>query len=143
MDNLVTIAAFTFPHQAAIVKGRLESEGINCYLKDEFTIQVSVLHSNAVGGVKLQVMESDEAIAKMILNDTNYAAQENETESSYDNNFKKNDLVACTNCGSTDVFKEKISATDFITGVLSLGFLFLIRSKRYHCFNCNTTFRIQ
>lgn len=59
MDKMVTVATFHLPQDAYIIRGRLESEGIFCYLKDELTVQSHNIVSNAIGGVKLQVHESD------------------------------------------------------------------------------------
>ncbi len=59
MSHLVTIRIFTYPHEAYVIRGRLESEGIQTFLKDEMTVQVHNFYSNAVGGVKLQVLTED------------------------------------------------------------------------------------
>ena len=58
MSKFVTVAVFQYPHEAYAIKGRLESEGIEVFLKDEFTVQTNYL-SNAVGGIKLQINEFD------------------------------------------------------------------------------------
>ena len=57
--NLVTLGSFEFLADVQIIKGRLESEGINVTLKDENTIGVEPFASNAIGGIKLQVHTSD------------------------------------------------------------------------------------
>jgi len=59
LEKFVTVLTFTYPHEAAVIKSRLESEGIICFLQDEFTAQINPFYSNAIGGVKLQVGESD------------------------------------------------------------------------------------
>ncbi|MDH5398572.1 MAG: hypothetical protein OEX02_10515 [Cyclobacteriaceae bacterium] len=59
MDKLITILVFQYPHEAYVIKSRLETEGIYVLLKDELTIQNYNFISNAVGGIKLQVKESD------------------------------------------------------------------------------------
>lgn len=67
-DTLVTIATFTHPQEASVIRARLEWEGIPCHLKDEHTVQVHPFYSNAIGGVKLQVRagEADRARAVLI-----------------------------------------------------------------------------
>lgn len=52
---LVTIASFSFPHEAHIARAKLESEAIPATLADEYTISMQWLYSNALGGVKVQV----------------------------------------------------------------------------------------
>jgi hypothetical protein len=78
MDNekLITIFTFEFAHEAPIVKGKLESEGILCFLKDELTAQVVPFYSNAIGGVKLQVIESDAPQAIEVLKESGYIKDE-------------------------------------------------------------------
>jgi len=71
-EKLVTVISFTFTYEAAIVRGRLESEGISCFLQDEFFLQVNPFATNAIGGVKLQVPESDLNHAIEILKETGY-----------------------------------------------------------------------
>jgi hypothetical protein len=67
MNNLITVATFTYPHQVAILIAMLESEGIECYSKDGNTVQVDPLLSNAIGGIKLQVRQTDEERANEIV----------------------------------------------------------------------------
>jgi hypothetical protein len=59
MDKMVTVATFPLPQDAYIIRGRLQSEDIFCFLQDELTIQSENYFSAALGGVKLQVHESD------------------------------------------------------------------------------------
>jgi hypothetical protein len=66
-EKYITIKTFNYPADSFLVKSKLESEGIECFLKDELTIQVDPLLSNAIGGVKLQVKENDYHDAEMIL----------------------------------------------------------------------------
>ena len=67
MDNLITIYSSVQPQSIYLAKGKLESEGIECFIKDEFTTQVNNFYSNAIGGVKLQIYQKDEALATQLL----------------------------------------------------------------------------
>lgn len=58
-DKLVTVATFPLPQDAYVIRTRLEAEGIYSFLKDEFTVQTDNFLSNAIGGVKLQIRESE------------------------------------------------------------------------------------
>lgn len=75
MDNWITVISFTYPHEAHLVKGKLESEGIEVLVKDELTAQVNHFYSNAIDGVKLQVESSDYEEALQILVDLGYIKQ--------------------------------------------------------------------
>lgn len=81
MYNLITVKTFTYPHELAIIQGRLESEGIECFVLDELTAQVNPFYSNAIGGIKLQVKESDLERTIEILKDGGYI-NEGETQPS-------------------------------------------------------------
>lgn len=52
---------------AHIALGRLKDEFINCYLQDEYTVTIDPLLSNAIGGIKLMVAESQAERALKIL----------------------------------------------------------------------------
>ena len=67
MPEFVTIATFTLPHEAAVPKALLESEGIACFLQNETTLEINPFMSNAIGGVMLKVKEEDEDRARELL----------------------------------------------------------------------------
>ena len=67
MDAFVTIMTFTHPTELAVLKVRLENDEIECRVLNELTVQVNPFYSNAFGGVKLQVKESDFQEATEIL----------------------------------------------------------------------------
>ncbi|HOY27698.1 MAG TPA: DUF2007 domain-containing protein, partial [Flavobacteriales bacterium] len=72
MDTFVTIVDFTWPTDAVVPRGLLEDAGIETHLKDELTVQVYNLYSNAVGGVKLQVRAADVEQARTILREAGF-----------------------------------------------------------------------
>jgi hypothetical protein len=72
LDNLITIKTFTYSSEVLALRGRLESEGIECFTQDELTAQVDPFYSNAIGGIKLRVKESDLARALEILKESGY-----------------------------------------------------------------------
>jgi hypothetical protein len=53
--RLTTIYSSNAPVDCHIVKGRLETEGIPCFIFDEHTISVHPFRAVAIGGVKLKV----------------------------------------------------------------------------------------
>ena len=57
--SLVTVATYDLMPDAHIAMGRLQAEGIECWLADENLVQTDWLYSIAVGGIKLQVRERD------------------------------------------------------------------------------------
>jgi hypothetical protein len=56
--KLVTIAVVHLPTTATILKNRLEEEGIMVFLQNELMAQL--YGDNTVGGIALQVLDTDE-----------------------------------------------------------------------------------
>ena len=54
-EKFITVLTATFASEVVVIRGRLESEGIICFVKDELTAQIQPFYSNAIGGVKLQI----------------------------------------------------------------------------------------
>jgi predicted RNA-binding Zn-ribbon protein involved in translation (DUF1610 family) len=117
---------------AHIAMGRLEEDGINCWLKDENTVTIDPILSNAVGGIKLMVTEIQAERARSILNEV---AQQHKAS------------VICPQCGSHNV--EFVStprkASNWIGAFF--GFLFgnyaLPVDKVSHCFDCGHEFELK
>ena len=64
---LITIASFDHPIHANLAKTRLEAEGIDCVLINEHITGMNWFWVPAIGGVGLQVRESDAQRAADIL----------------------------------------------------------------------------
>lgn len=63
----VKICSFDNYIPAHLLLGRLEDEGINAWLKDEHTVTIDPLLTNAVGGIKLMVHVAQVDRAKALL----------------------------------------------------------------------------
>lgn len=61
------VARFSFPHEAHLAKTNLEAAGIESTLADEHTVNMQWLYSDAIGGVRLLVEDSDAEAALTIL----------------------------------------------------------------------------
>ena len=55
MAQFVTVFSSLYPMDCYLLKGRLETEGLNCFIYDENTIWVHPFYSNIIGWVKLKV----------------------------------------------------------------------------------------
>jgi len=64
-----TVVLKTFDNYffANIILTRLQADGVACFLKDEHTVTIDPLLSNAVGGIKLAVALHDGTRAAMLL----------------------------------------------------------------------------
>ena len=78
MEYLITVISFIYPHEAHLAKGKLQSEGVEVFIKDEMTAHVNNFYSNAIGGVKLQVRSADVDIAHRILMESGYIQEQTE-----------------------------------------------------------------
>ena len=67
---------FTYSSELMVLRAQLEMEGIEVMVKDELTALVNPMYSNAVGGIKLQVRESDVPRAIEILKRVGYINEE-------------------------------------------------------------------
>src|ERR1035437_476634 len=66
--RMKTLASFNLPMDAYLLRARLEGSGITAYVRDENLITLDWLYSNAVGGVKVDVMDEDYERALELLN---------------------------------------------------------------------------
>ena len=71
MVDFKTVAFFTFPSEYAVLKLLFDQEGIDYVFLHETMIGVLPFHSNAFGGIRLQVHKKDIEKAKKIMNDLN------------------------------------------------------------------------
>lgn len=138
-ERLITIAAFNDVTEAHILKGRLEAEGILCFLGDEHIVGAQPFYSVAVGGVKLKVTEKDEEEARAILANI----QGGTSEFIYNDELELAPpmqehaaTLTCPKCGSDHIGEEKYNKTVFSLSYLLLGFPVPFRSRKYTCYNC-------
>ncbi|WP_414577963.1 putative signal transducing protein [Anabaena sp. CCY 9402-a] len=117
VNNFVTVSTFSNYIDANLAKQLLESQGIQCYLANESTVNMAWHLTVAVGWIKLQVNQTDLEQAKKVL-----VSSEFEIEDSADE-WLQND--------EADDDIEKISWADetadraFRTSVIGLILLFL------------------
>lgn len=109
--------------------GRLQEDGFNCWLKDENTVTIDPILTNAVGGIKLMVEEGRAKEAWVILNELRQAHKKNSP---------------CPHCGShnMELVSTPRKALTWFSAIATflLGDYALTGKKVYHCFNCNREF---
>ena len=69
MEHFKTIARFTYPSDYAVLELVLQQHEIRYVFLNETVINVLPFHSNAFGGIRLQVHENDEQKAIKIIKD--------------------------------------------------------------------------
>jgi DNA-directed RNA polymerase subunit RPC12/RpoP len=136
-DGLVTIATYWEPIEANLMRSKLLSEGIECILLDENLISVQPFYSNAIGGIKLQVLENDSVRAKEILAEANtpplhivHVAKSKPMRKPHGK------TIHCPECNSTSVYYERLTIGELALCILFLGIPLLFIKGKYHCYNC-------
>ena len=66
-EKIITLKTFTFPHEAHLAKAKLESFNIPTFIQDQHLVGMNIWYSQAIGGIKLQVFDSDYELAEEIL----------------------------------------------------------------------------
>lgn len=124
--NLLTIKTFDNSIDTHILRVKLESEGIPCFIFDENTVSINPLYNLTVGGIKLKVKTEDFERAKLIIEETEL------------NPITSDDgeIVTCPNCGAKDIYFGFKSMKD-VKGVLSIivSFIFAIYPIYYNTVN--------
>lgn len=124
-----TIYSFDNYIDAQLCLQQLQNENINCWLKDEHTVTIDPLLTNAIGGIKLMVHETQKDRATDLLRTILNKAKENR---------------ACPYCGSFNVeyiFSNR-KASNWFSAIFTylLGGYALASEKMYHCFDCEKEF---
>ena len=122
--EIVTVKTFDNYFLASIILTRLQSDGIECYLKDEHTVTIDPILSNAIGGIKLVVKKEDEAAANKLLD-------------AYHLEYMLS--ATCPKCGSNSFSQvTKKEAVNYVTALLIWAFSsYAIAPKYvYQCSNC-------
>lgn len=122
--ELITVKSFDNYFSANILLTRLQSEGIECYLKDEHTVTIDPMLSNAIGGIKIVVKKEDEdRVVKLIRG--------------YHIEYMLS--ATCPECGSNS-FEHiaKPGVTNYLTAVLTwlFGSYAVAPEYIYRCGNC-------
>jgi hypothetical protein len=133
MSRYVTIATYIGAWEAHLARAKLESEGIFAVVLDDQIASINWFYSNAVGGVRLQVSETDAERAALILEKDSGEDPATQQESP----ALDSSIPACPVCGSTSIRRERFSLPIALLSFLLFGLPFLFNRKRVICMNCN------
>jgi len=120
----VIIRTFDNYFTANIILTRLQDAGIQCYLKDEYTVTIDPILSNAIGGIKLVVNPADTEAAQTLL-------------AEFDEEYMKS--VECPKCGEHHIILvPKPGAGNFITAIFTWLFssYAVAAESVYQCQQC-------
>lgn len=115
--------------EANLYANRLKSEGINAFLKDEFTVTIDPILSNAVGGIKVVVPEGEADAAGFLIRSWKEEAAH---------------AALCPVCGKGELLLVSSGKRplNFLAGIFGtlLGNYALSVEKKYTCFVCGSEF---
>lgn len=132
-EKFTLLRRFLYSSEAIIYQGKLESHGIEVYLRDNNIVDSNPLYSNAVGGVKLFVKTEDFEKANEILGDVSLYSVDDD-----------NQPLKCPKCDATEIdmvtsIKDWKSFLAFMFSWVSS--LFPIYAKhKYKCESCKFEF---
>jgi hypothetical protein len=131
---LITVATFTNPLEAHIVRGRLQAEHIETYVAHEHHIWANWFLSTALGGVKLQVKPEDVPRAREILR----REQAGDYQALVADVAEENPVPqpTCPRCHSVDITPEQSSSHLSLLIVWLSGIPFPYSSVKMTCRNC-------
>ena len=79
LEKFKLLRRFQYSSEAIIYQGKLESEEVEVFLRDQITIDSNPFYSNALGGIRMFVKTEDFDNANEILRDINlYSVDDDE-----------------------------------------------------------------
>ncbi|MEO6288876.1 MAG: hypothetical protein ABIO76_03080 [Ginsengibacter sp.] len=122
--ELIIVRTFNNYFSANILLTKLRDAGIQCYLKDEFTVTIDPLLTNAVGGIKLVIKKDDVDEVAMLMH-------------RFDDEYRRS--AVCPRCGSHEIdLVPRRTAANMITAILSWLFSdYAVSAENvYKCCTC-------
>ncbi|CAN5771724.1 hypothetical protein BH11BAC3_BH11BAC3_05100 [soil metagenome] len=122
--EMEVVRSFDNYFTANITLTKLHAEGIECYLKDEYTVTIDPILSNAIGGIKLIVKKED-------------ATEVKEKLAQYDAAYLKS--ATCPRCGSNSFsYISKPGVANYVTAIFTWLFSSYAVAPEYvyQCGNC-------
>lgn len=129
-EKFKLVSTYQYSSEAIIFKGKLESEGIEVFLRDNISIDTDPLVSNAIGGVKMYVATENFERSVSILSEISLFSSDN-----------KGNLLKCPNCNEEklqllSVIDDAKSFFSMLVALLLFVLPFYAKYK-YKCANCN------
>ncbi len=141
MDNWSVVYVATLPQDIYPAKNLLESEGITTFTRDELTAQVNNFYSNAIGGVRLLVHNSELERAREILVEGGYIRPEDYQAPSEAEVIHTADRAHCPYCGSAHISKTKEANAAAVLLAYMIGLVLPIFKRTYQCWDCNKNWK--
>jgi DNA-directed RNA polymerase subunit M/transcription elongation factor TFIIS len=119
---MITLATVSSLLEADMLCMKLESTGIKTFIPDQSTTSIQPFYSNAIGGIRIQIDESDLSRARELLRDELPQAAKG--------------LFECPECKSDAVRYEKVSKRFAFLTLLLIGIPLLWFKRQCKCEAC-------
>lgn len=113
--ELLTLKTFDNYIEAHLLKTKLESEFIYCFLQDESVVATNPMYSFAVGGIKLKVKKEDFEKALKITQEEHINLEQNQPD------------IICDNCGNNSFYNNYKSVKN-LKGIFAMIISFLFQT---------------
>jgi hypothetical protein len=136
-QQFITLKTFVYPTEAYPLQSFLENEGIACMLEGENMVSVDPFLSNAIGGIKLKVAETDYEKARELVQKI-----KTEEEAEKQKHPVPDDLIYvdsfCPECDTRGVYRKKMPFFKMIVAGLAAltGLAPAFITKRHYCIGC-------
>lgn len=144
--NRTIIYTSTLPQEAHFAQGFLMSHGVECWLKDELTVQVDNFISSAIGGVKLQVSEDHAPQAYKLLQEGGFIKNHENSKIPPPEIIivsDKTEMEHCPYCKSDNISRKRILTWPSILLYIFISLFVPIFKHNTHCFNCDKEWRFK
>ena len=128
-QKLVTVRRYRDLSEAIVARSVIEGAGIVCFLQNENMVRLDWQISNFIGGIRLQVAESEAAMAEEILAAPIPASIEMEGEPDYIQ-------PRCPRCDSLDISFEGAGRGAALTALYLFSLPAPMGEKRWLCSQC-------
>ncbi len=128
-QKLVTVGRYRDLSEAIVARSVIEGAGMFCFLQNENIVRLDWQISNFIGGIRLQVAESDAAAAEEILSAPVPASIEMEGEPIYIQ-------PRCPRCDSLDISFEGAGRGAALAALYLFSIPAPMGEKRWMCHHC-------
>ena len=129
VQKLVTVRRYRDLSEAIVARSVIQGAGMFCFLQNENMVRLDWQLSNFIGGIRLQVAESDAAIAEEILSAPVPASIEMEGEPDYIQ-------PRCPRCDSLDISFEGAGRGAALAALYLFALPAPMGEKRWMCHHC-------
>jgi len=136
---LTTVASFTEPWEAHLFRLRLEAEGIPATVAHEHHVWAMWPYALALGGVKVQVPQSELANAMAV----EERCRAGDYRAELETELGPFDAATCPQCGSAHVTSRRpiLPIVLLIASYLCATVIFPLRASAHRCMDCGWKWR--